>query len=143
MSGFLFDALHQSLGRVLDLRQAQHALTASNIANADTPGYRARVIPFDRVLDEVFAGVGPEGPDEVAMRRTNPRHVGAADLGPDAVEVEELEPTPWSLDGNSVVPERETMRLKENAMMFEAVSRGLSQRLALLRYAASDGKGAA
>ena len=38
MKAFLFDNLHNGLGRVLDLRRSQHALTVSNLANADTPG---------------------------------------------------------------------------------------------------------
>jgi flagellar basal body rod protein FlgB len=61
---------------------------------------------------------------------------GAADP-----EIVELEPTPWDDDGNSVLAERETARLQENALMFRAVSRGLSKRLAMLKFAASDGRG--
>ncbi len=39
MNAFLFDRLHHGLGNVLDLRSAQHAITASNLANAETPGF--------------------------------------------------------------------------------------------------------
>ena len=52
MSNALFDGLHNGLGRVLDLRMQQHSLTAANLANADTPGYKAKFIPFDKVLGE-------------------------------------------------------------------------------------------
>ena len=38
-------------------------------------------------------------------------------------------------------PEREAVRLTENAMMYDAVSKGLSKRMAILRYASSDGRG--
>ena len=41
MANVLFDGLHQGLGQVLNLRMAQHALTAANLANVDTPGYAA------------------------------------------------------------------------------------------------------
>ena len=53
MSSFMFDGLHRGLGQVLDLRMSQHTLTATNLANADTPGFKAKFIPFDRILSEV------------------------------------------------------------------------------------------
>lgn len=114
----LFDNLHHGLGHVLDLRSTQHALTASNLANADTPGFKAKHIPFDRLLtDVVERGEAPRTPD-----------------------IHEAEAPPWSLDGNSVVAEREMVRLSENATLYSGVSRGLSRRLAMLRFAASDGR---
>jgi flagellar basal-body rod protein FlgB len=133
MSQLLFDGLHQGLQRVLDLRQAQHSLTATNLANADTPGYKAKVIPFDEVLS---AAVNQTD----GMRCTDARHLGG--VGADAInpDVQELEAPPWSMDGNSVVAEREAARLAENAMLFSGVSQGISRRLAMLRYAAGDGK---
>jgi flagellar basal-body rod protein FlgB len=133
MNPLLFDSLHQGLQRVLDLRQAQHNLTATNIANADTPGYKAKVIPFDQVLE---AAVQP-GQGMVA---TDPRHLSGLTSEDSEVPIEELEAPPWALDGNSVVAEREAARLAENALLYSGVSQGISRRLAMLRYAASDGK---
>jgi flagellar basal-body rod protein FlgB len=133
MSQLLFDGLHNGLQRVLDLRQAQHSLTASNLANADTPGYKAKVIPFDQILSAAVD-------QSEGLRCTDARHLSG--IGGDAgnPEVDELEAPPWSVDGNSVVAEREAARLAENAMLFSGVSQGVSRRLAMLRYAASDGK---
>ena len=136
MSAFLFDRLHEGLGRVLDLRQAQHGITASNLANATTPGFRARFIPFDQVLARAV-GRG----DPLELTRLDERHVLSAGGDPSNPEVEEIEPPPWAADGNSVDPEREVVRLTENQLMYEAVSAGLSKRMAMLRYAASDGRG--
>ena len=136
MSAFLFDRLHDGLGRVLDLRQAQHGITASNLANATTPGFRARFIPFDKILARAV-GRG----DPMELTRLDPRHVLSAGADPKNPEVDEIEPPPWAADGNYVDPEREVDRLTENQMMYEAVSSGLSKRMAMLRYAASDGRG--
>jgi flagellar basal-body rod protein FlgB len=133
MSQLLFDSLHQGLQRVLDLRQAQHSLTAGNIANADTPGYKARVIPFDKVLQAAVQGDGE-------LLCSDERHLSGAETDLANIEIEELEAPPWALDGNSVVAEREAARLAENAMLYTGVSQGITRRLALLRYAASDGK---
>lgn len=135
MSSFLFDKLHQGVGQVLDLRSAQNAFSASNLANAYTPGYRAQYLRFDHVL---AAAVGRD--DETAMFRTDPRHVSGPDEDPGLLPIEEVEPAPWVLDGNSVSPEQEQVRLTENALLYDAVAAGLSRRISLLRYAASDGR---
>jgi flagellar basal-body rod protein FlgB len=129
------DPLVGGLHRVLDLRMEQHALTASNLANANTPGFRAKVIDFEHALAQAVS------PGAGGLHTTDPRHVQAGG-GFDASDpaVLELEPPAWAQDGNSVLPERETARLSENAMMFEAVAKGLDSKLALLRYAVSDGK---
>jgi flagellar basal-body rod protein FlgB len=134
MSGFLFDRSLGGLQSVLDLRSQQHAMTASNLANAETPGYRAKHLEFEDALADVMGGGG-----RLRMLRTDPAH-----LAPGTVhdpEVIEIEPTPWSPNGNSVLAERETARLQENALMYRAVSTGLGKRLALLKYAANDGRG--
>lgn len=133
MSGFLFDSLTNGLQQVLDLRSQQHALTASNLVNAETPGFRAKVIDFDRILGQA---VGQS--DELQMAAEHPLHIGAENqLTPD---IHEIDPGPWAVNGNSVVPEREQARLQQNALMYRAVARGLSRRLSMLKYAANDGR---
>ncbi len=136
MSDFLFDALHQGLGNVLDLRAQQHGLTASNLANADTPGYRAKFSPFDQALSAAL-----EAGQDVALTRTRPEHFGAPGVDGFAPGVEEATAAPWVRYGNSVNPEAEMSKLHSNQLMYTAVANGLSRRLAILRYAASDGKG--
>jgi flagellar basal-body rod protein FlgB len=125
------DALTGQLQQVLDLRAKQQALVASNLANADTPGFRARRLDFKAALDAMFQ----DGPD--ALRRTQPGH--AQPVGGDAAPTFEIAPQPWSLDGNSVNPEEEMVVLSENHLMFNTTVEVLSRRLALLEYAASDG----
>jgi len=135
MNQFLFDNLHSGLGKVLDLRGQQHALTASNLANADTPGFKAKYIPFDRVLKEAVS-TG----DHMQLRRTDALHAYAPNTNTLSPEIKELDAAPWSVDGNSVVPEREAVRLTENSTIFSAVAKGLSRRMAMLKYAGNDGR---
>jgi len=125
MSGLLFDGLHRGLGTALDLRDAQHRLTVSNIVNADTPGYRARVMDFDKAIGAAL--------DDIAQGEE-------LSLDPEALPIEELEPEPWVVDGNSVVAEKEMERLISNSIEYNAIAGGLSRRLALLRFAANDGR---
>ena len=135
MSTFLFDKLYTGLNNVLDLRSKQHSLSAGNIANADTPGYKAKFIPFDKVL-----GAALVGQESVGMQRTNAMHI-EGEGGLSNPKVEEIEAPEWAEDGNSVVAEREMARLSGNSLLYGAVVRGVSHRLAILRYAATDGKG--
>jgi flagellar basal-body rod protein FlgB len=134
MKSFLFDQLHGSFGSVLELRQKQHALTTGNIANADTPHYKAKFIRFDTLLDEAV------GQDAYAMRRTHEMHLSGFDGSADDPAIEQMKPPPWAVDGNSVQLEKEAIRLKENSLMFRASTTALSKRLGMLRYVAGGGK---
>ncbi len=70
MSNSLFTPLMGNLQQVLTLRLEQHGLGASNLANANTPGYEAKRIDFEEALGKVFSQ------DGLAMRRTDARHAG-------------------------------------------------------------------
>jgi flagellar basal body rod protein FlgB len=75
----------------------------------------------------------------LALRATEPGHVGATP-GAGEPEVVELEAPPWAEDGNSVFAEREAACLVANQLQYTGVARGVAKHLALLRYAASDGR---
>jgi len=135
MSDFLFDSLYSGLNNVLDLRSKQHSLSATNLANADTPEYKAKFIPFDEVLANAL-----HDKDSVGMEMTDARHIAGSGTISNP-KVDEIEAPPWSEDGNSVVAEREMARLSANSLLYGAVVRGMSHRLAILRFAATNGKG--
>lgn len=118
----LFDTVGAGVHEALDLRQVQHTLSATNLANADTPGYHAREIPFAELLGEAV---------EAAERGDS---MSVAD------QVREIAPVAWALDGNSVSPEVEAVKLTENSLFYNALSTGMSRHLAMLRFAASNGK---
>jgi flagellar basal-body rod protein FlgB len=128
----LFDNLHNGLVQVLDVRQKQHALTTGNVANADTPHYKAKFIAFDELLAETMQ----EG--DMLLSKTHPMHVSNYSGGVESPTVQEIEAPPWSLDGNSVNMEREMVRLKENALMFRTILKGISARVARLGLAAGN-----
>ena len=134
MNDILFDRLHTGLGTVLTLRQKQHSLTASNLANVDTPNYKAKLIRFDEVLSEAVDD------QDFSMKKTNRMHFSSLSGGVHNPDIEEVEAPPWAMDKNSVNLERELVRLKENSLMFKSVTKGLTKRLGMLRYAAGNGK---
>ena len=128
MKDLLFDRIHNGIGNVLDLRSQQSAMTAANIANTDTPNFKAKFIPFDELLQTTM------GTDNMTMRQTRPSHLSGMQGTVDDPAIEEIEAPPWSLDGNSVSLEREMVRLKSNALQYSALTRGMTKRLSMLRF---------
>ena len=135
MSQFGVDPLISGLHTVLNLRAKQHALTATNLANIDTPGYHAQVLNFENALTQA---IGADG-ESLTMAVSNPEHISAERL--ETPEILTLDPPEWAQNDNSVVLERENARMAENSLMYRGVAKGLSRKLAMLKYAASDGRG--
>ncbi|MSQ01922.1 MAG: hypothetical protein EXR71_08520 [Myxococcales bacterium] len=123
----LFDGMYEGLGNAIELTQARQTLTASNLANVNTPGYLAKeIFPFETLLNDVMEkGVAGE----------------VFDVGETLEEsIAELAAPAGALDGNSVDLEREAGRLVEDQVYYQALAGGVSRRLAMLRFAAADGK---
>ncbi len=96
----------------LNLQARRAELLSSNIANADTPNYKAQDIDFQSMLAD-YAGKG-NGP--VA---THARHFGnAAQAGEDGALYRT--PTQPSVDGNTVDPQVEKAAYMENALRYQA-----------------------
>lgn len=101
--------LHEN---ALLLRERRAGVLAGNLANADTPDYKARDLDF-RALLEAASGRGG------GLRTTRERHIGAG--GP-AGEGQLLyrQPTQPTLDGNTVDAEIEMAQFARNALDFQA-----------------------
>ncbi len=102
----------------LSFRAARQEVIASNIANADTPGYRARDIGFGDALRAAQAHHGGTVP---ALARTAPGHFASglhAAAGPSAVSYRT--PLQPSADGNSVNLDTERAQFADNAVRYEA-----------------------
>lgn len=123
----LLDPITTSIEKVLDLRTRQHAMTVANLANADTPGFRARHVEFGRSLANLLrAAAQGDGPSPAGFE--------------DGVEIELIDPPAWAADGNSVDPQREMAVLTENQMLYSASVEVLNRRMGLLRYAVTEGR---
>ena len=99
---------------VLTLRGRRSELIATNLANADTPHYKARDIDFGAALSRARGDMGAG-----SLRQTNSRHLGdgAGGLGADA---RYRMPSQPSLDGNTVETDREHMAFMDNAIRYQA-----------------------
>jgi len=124
--------IHQ---QALSIHSRRSEVLANNLANADTPGYKARDVDFRAALQQV-KGQGSEG----RLMTTNPRHLGGS--GSPAGGIDELlgelkyrNPTQPSLDGNTVDPQREKSAFMENALLYQANLRFLTGKIKELRAA--------
>lgn len=104
-------------GEALKLRAERQRVLASNIANADTPGYQARDFDFAKALQEATGAGGPTPGSPVATDR---RHLGATGSGATTVSLAWRLPGQTSLDGNTVEVDTERARFAENTVRYEA-----------------------
>jgi flagellar basal-body rod protein FlgB len=118
-----FDAylgVHQDALKVYERRA--EAL-ATNLANSDTPSYRARDIDFRAAL---AAAGSPEG--TVRLAATRPRHLIAAAGTTESMDLKYRVPLAPSLDGNTVDVQMEQAAFAQNAVHFQATLAFLSAR---------------
>ena len=110
------DKLFQFQQNALNLRAFRQQLLASNIANADTPGYKARDIDFAAALSSATSG---STLPTVSLRATDARHLSAP-TSEELAAVLYRSPQQPSIDGNTVDMDVERNRFAENAVHYEA-----------------------
>ncbi len=113
----------QFQGQALLLRADRQKALAGNIANADTPGFKARDFDFARVLQEA-TGARPDG-SRMAPVSTQAGHLplaGSAAPGTDP-RLQYRQPEQASIDGNTVELDRERANFADNTVRYEATLR--------------------
>jgi flagellar basal-body rod protein FlgB len=104
-------------------------IAAGNLANVNTPGFRAREADFSTALDQSLA---------VPLATTDPRHMQpAAATGPATREAEGL---PARRDGNTVQIDRELLEMTRAAGEFQRAQTALAAKFRLIRYALSESR---
>ena len=122
----IFDQTIQLLERTLDLRSARQRVIASNLANEETPGYRASELNF---MDQLRSA--HQGRVAVVLAATQPRHFGLH--GPQGVQaiagkLNEVPAGDLPLDANSVNLELEMAKLSDNAMQYNTAATILAKK---------------
>lgn len=124
--------------KALDLRTQRHQVLASNIANADTPNYKARDFDFSAAMSQAVAG--RTASDNLALARTAGRHLaGAAGVG--APSLQYRSETQSAVDGNTVDMDVERAQMAENAMQYQILTQLISNKFSGLRTAMSGTQG--
>lgn len=132
MSDMLANALrfdHQALA----LRARRQKVLANNIANADTPGYKARDFDFSQALSQALET--PVSGQGLALETTSPRHIpGHADAG-FAPELLYRVPMQPSLDGNTVDMNVERSAFADNTVRYRSALQFISGKIRGLKAA--------
>lgn len=102
----------------LNLRAYRQELLASNIANADTPNYKARDIDFKAALD---GALGKTQGGALALSQTSARHLPASGSNRFGAAVQYRSEQQSSVDGNTVDMDIERSAFAENAIQMEAM----------------------
>jgi len=107
----------------LSLRAQRQELLASNIANADTPNYKARDIDFSSALQGAIARNSGNGSQ---LATTNGGHIGSAGAAADGKALADGTPvlyrtvTQGAVDGNTVEMDTERTQFADNGLRYEA-----------------------
>ena len=102
--------------KALGLRAHRQQVLAGNIANADTPNYKARDFDFQAALKDALAG---RDNGDLPLSKTSPRHLdGREGSGP--ARLMYRIPMQGAVDGNTVEMDTERTAFAENAVYYEA-----------------------
>jgi flagellar basal-body rod protein FlgB len=119
-------ALAAALRRQMTIAAARQVASAGNLANLDTPGYKAVEVDFAAQLDS-----------RLAPGTTHPAHLtGAVEGGMAVREVQGVTPR---RDGNTVQLDRELLEMNKAAEDFSAAQTALAAKFRLVRYAINEG----
>lgn len=108
-----FDSALGIHAQALAVRSERAELLASNLANSDTPGYKARDIDFRAALAQV------QGDNSGRLHTTNKSHIALPENNA-MFNTQYRVPAQASLDGNTVDPNIEKSAFAENAMRYQA-----------------------
>ena len=112
----MFENTGASLERYMDLLSARQKIVASNIANADTPGYRTKDIDFQSEFESALDSHNPRVTETPGLKIKN--------------------------DGNNVSIDRESRLLSENAIRFSLASQIVKNKFKSISSAIQGGTGA-
>lgn len=119
-------SIDSALGPLPDalvLRGRRSELLASNLANADTPNFKARDVDFHAMMDQAQGG-------QLTMQTTSAKHiVFTEDNGFSGIPLQFRVPNQPSLDGNTVDGQIEQAAFAENSVNYQATLTFLSGRI--------------
>jgi flagellar basal-body rod protein FlgB len=110
----MVDPVGNALEKYMDLLSTRQKLIVSNIANADTPGYKTRDVDFQTQFQNLLSGGQPMAQEVGGLKTTN--------------------------DGNNVSLDREARLLSENALRFNIASQLMKSQFSTLKNAIDEGK---
>lgn len=117
----MMDRLEHNLNfasQALALRTQRQQVLAANIANADTPGYQARDMPFAASLKRAISG-NTAPAEGIALRLTSSGHLAGKSQPSQSSPLMYRVPDQPSADGNTVDMDRERVAFSENSIKYQ------------------------
>jgi flagellar basal-body rod protein FlgB len=118
----------------LNLRARRQEVLAANIANSDTPNFKARDLDFANALKSAMGAAG--GPLKLA--RTTERHIEASGFGGMASGLKYRSSVQPSLDGNTVDMDVERAHFTDNSLHYQFLLDRAASQFKALGMALSD-----
>lgn len=135
--GGIFNKSDQLKMTSLNLRLDRQQVLNSNIANSETPGFRAIGLDFEEQL-QALSGEG----EEFAMKAVNPRHYRSDMVDADGSIQPEVYVRPTESvgqDGNTVDVDQEMAQMAQNQILYRATVELINKKLATIKYAIANG----
>jgi flagellar basal-body rod protein FlgB len=118
-----------ALRRQMTVATAKQMAASGNLANFDTPGYKAKEVTFDETL----------GRQLLPVNSTYPTHKGTSATAAAGISVQDATDRPERRDGNTVALDRELLTMTGAAGDFSAAQTALAAKFKLVRYAINEG----
>ena len=133
----LFSKTISLLERSLDLRSMNHRVLSSNIANMDTPNYKA----IEMGVEEEMKRGRKDAHRGITLTKTHLNHLPVKDSSRRAVKFRAARAPDFSLrgDGNTVDIDRTMGQLSKNTLLFNTASQLISQKFKGLKNAIKGG----
>lgn len=132
----MFDKTISFLSKALDVMSLRHQMIASNVANQDTPNYKATDIRFHEELESALKAHGA-----VEVQKTDAKHMMPADpYAPVAAGNIFMRPDLAGYDGNNVNAEFEMAHMAKNTIMYDTAAQIVSGKLKAISGAIRDAR---
>lgn len=131
------DKTLKALTTALNFREMRQELISSNVANANTPGFKAKKMDFEEALARALDVDG-----QMQMGVTDGRHHNVGNGGFNNLEPE-IYDNPNGIvseNGNTVDVEAEMATMAENKLMYDALVQLINKKMGIMKYAINSEK---
>ncbi len=131
------DKTLNALTTALNFREMRQELISSNVANANTPGFKAKKLDFEEALARALDVDG-----QMQMNATDGRHYNVGGGGFNNLEPEIYDNPNGvvSENGNTVDVEAEMAQMAENKLMYDALVQLINKKMGIMKYAINSEK---
>jgi flagellar basal-body rod protein FlgB len=129
----IFDRTVGGLSKAMDLSWRKNKVLTANVANAETPKYKAVSLQFGSELEQAFQRQAPE-----QMMRTDPKHleISTASTAKYSADLSGV----TKPDGNNVDIDRQMVALSQNSSDYANAAQLIRRQIGLVRTAIREGR---